>query len=108
MSGASLAGAQFTVTYYDALEVADDGTYDSVPEGIPSEHERQWVFETKDKGGVGHVDLRDPESKVSGDDLYFGDSPDYAVYPLGIGHARNPSKGFAAPRGLSNGPRINC
>ena len=83
MSGASLAGAQFTVTYYDALEVADDGTYDSVPEGIPSEHERQWVFETKDKGGVGYIKLEDPSYKVSGDNLYFDIDPENAVYPLG-------------------------
>ena len=82
LSGASLAGAQFTVTYYDGW-YGEEGAYDSVPDGFPAERKRQWVFETQDKGGVGHVDLRDPESKVSGDDLYFGDSPDYAVYPLG-------------------------
>ena len=83
MSGASLAGAQFTVTYYDALEVADDGTYDSVPEGIPSEHERQWVFETKDIGGTGVINLTTANYKVSGDDLYFENDSPSAVYPLG-------------------------
>ena len=82
LSGASLAGAQFTVTYYDALEV-EEGTYDSVPKGIPSEHERQWVFETKDIGGTGVIDLTTANYKVSGDDLYFENDSPSAVYPLG-------------------------
>ena len=81
LSGASLAGAQFTVTYYDGW-YGEGGTYDSVPEGIPSEHKRQWVFETEDDGdGIGYIDLRDVGSKVSGDDLYF--EKGLPVYPLG-------------------------
>ena len=83
LSGASLAGAQFTVTYYDGW-YGEEGTYDSVPDGFPSEHKCQWVFETKDDGdGIGYINLRNPESKISGDELYFDGNPDRAVYPLG-------------------------
>ena len=83
MSGASLAGAQFTVTYYDGW-YGEEGTYDSVPDGFPSEHKRQWVFETKDDGdGIGYVNLQKPSYKVSGDELYFVTDPTLAVYPLG-------------------------
>ncbi len=82
LSGASLAGAKFTVTYYDSYGV-EEGTYDSVPDGIPTEHKRRWVFETRDKGGVGSINTTDPTYKVSGDDLYFDNDPDDAVYPLG-------------------------
>ena len=83
LSGASLAGARFTVTYYDGW-YGEEGTYDSVPDGFPSEHKCQWVFETKDDGdGIGYINLRNPESKISGDELYFDGNPDRAVYPLG-------------------------
>ena len=68
------------MTYYDALEV-EEGTYDSVPKGIPAEHKRQWVFETKDVDGTGIIRLNVASYKVAGDDLYFAD--DLPVYPLG-------------------------
>ncbi len=84
LSGADLAGAKFTVTYYDGW-YSSTGTYDAIPTDIPSEHKRRWVFETRDKGGVGSINMTDPTYKVSGDDLYFnGDEENpKAVYPLG-------------------------
>ena len=82
LSGASLAGAQFTVTYYDGW-CGETGTYGSIDElkNLPTEHKRQWVFETKDVDGTGRIKLENPSYLISGDDLYTEN--ERPTYPLG-------------------------
>ena len=67
---ASLAGAEFTVRYYD-------GTYDSDPAATGKKPLRTLVLKT---GSDGTARL-DPASKVSGDAFYHADGK--AVLPLG-------------------------
>ena len=67
--GASLAGAQFTVKYYDAL-------YDTVPTSATPKY--TWVFETNSNGFVSFAE----EFKVSGPALPVNENGDACV-PVG-------------------------
>lgn len=64
---ASLAGAQFTVNYYD-------GYYNTVEE-LPEEPTRTWVIETKEvtysDGSIHYIAGLSDTYKVSGDDFYI-------------------------------------
>lgn len=67
---ASLAGTQFTITYYA-------GFYDNVSQ-LPAQHTRQWVIETDENG---HYDMTSG-LKVSGDDFYT-DGEGNVTMPIG-------------------------
>lgn len=71
LGAGTLAGAEFTVKYYN-------GMYNSESE-LPSEATRTWVFKTNDKG-IANI-LRD-ESFVSGDELYMS-ATGVPTIPLG-------------------------
>lgn len=76
LPGASLAGAQFTLNYYD-------GNYDQVS-SLPQKPSRHWVLKT-DAGGACSIKnaYRDPESFfVSGDAFYLDGNGEPAL-PLG-------------------------
>lgn len=69
---ASLAGAKFTIKYYD-------GFYDTDPAMLGKSSVREWVLQTNEKG---YCRLND-SYKISGDDFYYiGDNPD-PMLPLG-------------------------
>ena len=75
LGGASLAGAQFTVQYYD-------GYYDEL-DISGKELKRQWIFETKyDESKKICSAVYDDAHKVSGDPLYKSNSGS-PVLPLG-------------------------
>ena len=75
LGGASLAGAQFTVQYYD-------GYYDEL-DISGKELKRQWIFETRyDEAKKMYSAVYDDAHKVSGDPLYKSNSGS-PVLPLG-------------------------
>lgn len=67
---ASLAGAEFTVRYYN-------GYYDDVT-SLPSSATRTWVLRTNDQGRAG----LSADCKVSGDNFYYASTGE-ATLPLG-------------------------
>lgn len=70
---ASLAGAEFTIKYYDGFYGKDN---------LPAKATRTWVVQTKDVYGHYYVRLKN-DYKVSGDDFYyFAGNPDPTL-PLG-------------------------
>ena len=69
---ANLAGAEFTVKYYDGFYAKDN---------LPSKATRTWVLQTKNRNGKYVSGLND-YYKVSGDDFYLDDSG-VPVLPLG-------------------------
>ena len=72
----SLAGAQFTVCYYD-------GQYSAV-EQLPAVPTRTWVVETKYNEATGmYLAILADDYKVSGDDFYHNPSGTSVVLPLG-------------------------
>ncbi len=72
---ATLAGAQFTICYYDG--------YYSTPEDLPDDATRTWVIQTlyDEESGAYRAQLDDAH-KVSGDDWYY-DTDGRIVLPLG-------------------------
>lgn len=79
VGAASLAGAQFTITYYD-------GYYNSVKD-LPEEHTRQWVIETKElknaDGRVAYFARLEEAYKVSGDEFFYTGENTTPSLPLG-------------------------
>lgn len=77
----SLAGAEFTISYYD-VNTDEITTYDDLVNADISP-DRVWVFATKenDEGG-GYLDTASEEYFVSGDEFYYYDG--VAVIPQGI------------------------
>lgn len=69
---ASLAGAQFTIRYYDGYYTKDS---------LPAAAARTWVLETKEAAGK-YVALFSDNYKVSGDDFYRGNGG-IPTLPLG-------------------------
>lgn len=69
---ANLAGAEFTIKYYDGFYAKDN---------LPSKATRTWVLQTKNRNGKYVSGLND-YYKVSGDDFYLDDSG-VPVLPLG-------------------------
>lgn len=76
--GASLAGAQFTIKYYD-------GFY--TKETLPEDATRTWVLNTKpltySDGKIHYFSRLSDEYKVSGDEFYYMDGNTRPTLPLG-------------------------
>ena len=77
--GASLAGAQFTINYYDGYYTEDN---------LPEEPTRTWVIETKElknpnTGEIRYSAVLNNNYKVSGDDFYYLSGNTDATLPLG-------------------------
>ena len=70
---ASLAGAEFTIKYYDGFYGKDN---------LPAKATRTWVVKTKNVYGHYFVRLGD-EYKVSGDDFYYNVGNPNPTLPLG-------------------------
>ena len=68
---ASLAGAEFTIKYYDGL-------YDTDPAAQGQTAIRTWVFSTNDEGKI----YFDSKWKVSGDDFFYATNG-YPTIPIG-------------------------
>lgn len=68
----SLAGAEYTVKYYNDL-------YDSLEELDGIEPTRTWVYKTNDRG---IISLQNQAAVVSGDEFYYS-SDGYITFPLG-------------------------
>lgn len=74
---ATLAGAEFTVTYYDGYyESAEEAGYTSADDA--GDYTRQWVFATDDSGRI----YLTSDYFVSGDAIYY-DSYGNETFPLG-------------------------
>lgn len=74
--GASLAGAEFTITYYDAIFHAEAE--------IPAQYERQWVISTKyDNTSDTYRAYLTEEYLISGSDLYIDEISGLPYLPLG-------------------------
>ena len=69
---ANLAGAEFTVKYYDGFYAKDN---------LPSKATRTWVLQTKNRNGKYRAGLSDTY-KVSGDSFYYNQN-NQPVLPLG-------------------------
>lgn len=73
--GASLAGAEFTIKYYD-------GWY-YTKANLPKDAKRTWVIKTvEQENGIYRANLDLPECKVHGDDYYY-DADGKITIPLG-------------------------
>ncbi|WP_314774748.1 VaFE repeat-containing surface-anchored protein [Lancefieldella rimae] len=91
LGAGTLAGAEFTVSYYDGFYTKDT---------LPEKPTRTWVLKTGDKGvtSFAHVDMNKDDYLVSGDDFYtnsFGQS----TLPLGtvtVQETKAP-KGYTLP-----------
>lgn len=76
---ASLAGAQFTINYYDGYYTEED---------LPEEPTRTWVIETQEienpsTGEVRYRAMLKEECKVAGDDFYYTEGNPDPTLPLG-------------------------
>lgn len=95
---ATLAGAQFTLKYYD-------GYYSTAAAAEASGNPvRTWVIKTDDKGNA-HLDN---SHKVSGDDFYYNKAGD-VVIPLGtvtVVESKSPI-GYHLDNGEGGSPKVN-
>lgn len=69
----TLAGAEFTVKYYEGTDWSDD------PAKSGAEDKRRWIFKTNENG---YVRFDDKNQLVSGDELYLNDLGN-ATIPIG-------------------------
>ena len=96
---ASLAGAEFTIKYYDGFYGKDN---------LPAKATRTWVVKTIERtfpdGSKHYITGVSNEYKVSGDDFYFTGDNQHPALPLGTITVEETK----APEGYKKGKPVTC